>query len=86
VRRLVLFLLAVLAMTSCAPAPQESSGPASDAGAFPVTITHRFGATTISSGPKRIVALSFEEDALSLVGIAPVGHADNAYEPGRPYP
>lgn len=51
-----------------------------------MTITPKLGTTTIPAEPTRIVALSFEEDALSRVGISTVGHADNYYAAGEPYP
>jgi hypothetical protein len=51
-----------------------------------VDVEHALGTTTIPAPPTRIVALSFEEDVLSQVGVRTVGHADNSYAPGTPYP
>lgn len=51
-----------------------------------MTIEHALGTTTIPARPTRIVALSFEEDVLSQVGVTTVGHLDNLFEPGAPYP
>jgi iron-siderophore transport system substrate-binding protein len=83
---LVLVLLLAGVVSACGEprASRPAEGPT--APGFPVTITHKFGTTTIPAPPKRIVALSFEEDALSLVGLATVGRADNAFASGQPYP
>jgi iron complex transport system substrate-binding protein len=48
-------------------------GTASAESAFPVTVDHRFGTTTIRSEPKRIVVVGLvEQDALLAVGVVPV--------------
>ncbi len=80
-------VLVVTATAACGAGDPQPSGPeAGDApGAFPVTIEHRFGTTTIPAEPQRIVALGFEEDPLSQLGLTTVGHADNFAEPGQPY-
>jgi len=62
----------------------------SDAGsAFPVTVTHRFGETTIPSQPQRIVALGQTDcDPLIALGITPVAigsFADDWYDPVHPW-
>src|SRR5690606_29369791 len=45
--------------------------------AFPVTIEHEFGSTTVESAPTRIVAAGFNEaDFLLAFGIVPVGVRD----------
>lgn len=77
---------ATLLLAACGgPAPPTVSVSSGDAG-FPVTIEHAFGVTTIPAPPTRIVALSFEEDVLSRVGLTTVGHLDNFFESGAPYP
>jgi iron complex transport system substrate-binding protein len=44
-----------------------------DAAAFPVTVEHKFGATTIEAEPQRIVAIGYtEQDYLVALGVAPV--------------
>lgn len=55
---------------------------------FPVTVEHKFGSTTITEAPERIVALGFtEQDALLAVGVVPVavrywyGDTENAIFP-----
>jgi iron complex transport system substrate-binding protein len=51
-------------------APAESS---SGAGAFPVTIEHKFGSTTIETEPKRVTALGFsDQDPTLALGVVPI--------------
>ncbi|ALE84044.1 ABC transporter substrate-binding protein [Pseudonocardia sp. HH130629-09] len=85
----LLAILAVLALTACGGASEQGGDqpPAGQSsGTFPVTITHALGEATISAAPTRIVALSYEQDLLSQIGITTVGHNENAVTPGRPYP
>lgn len=58
-----------------APEPTAESAPDDDApAAFPVTIAHRHGATTIDRRPERVVTVGLtDQDALLAVGVAPVG-------------
>ncbi|WP_199429905.1 iron-siderophore ABC transporter substrate-binding protein [Qaidamihabitans albus] len=68
-------LSAALLLTSCAggdPGPANSpSGPSG--GEFPVTIEHKYGATTIEREPQRVVTVGLtEQDALLALGIVPV--------------
>jgi iron-siderophore transport system substrate-binding protein len=70
-------LLASLALALFAGCGSETTGqppaPAA-AGAFPATIKHKFGETTITSQPKRIVVVGLrEQDSLLALGIVPVG-------------
>lgn len=54
---------------TAAPAARGSAG-----GAFPVTIAHKFGTTTIKSEPKRIVTVGLtDQDAVLALGKVPVG-------------
>ena len=54
-----------------------SKGPGaekSEAGAFPVTIDHKYGSTTLEKAPARVVCVGLtEQDALLALGIVPVG-------------
>jgi iron complex transport system substrate-binding protein len=51
----------------------SSSGAAEDS-AFPVTIKHKYGETTIEKAPERVVSVGLlEQDALMALGIVPVG-------------
>jgi iron complex transport system substrate-binding protein len=58
------------------PSPQPSASAASGAtteAAFPATITHTFGETTVERAPTRVVCVGYtEQDALLALGIAPV--------------
>ncbi|MGD9526615.1 ABC transporter substrate-binding protein [Pseudonocardia sp.] len=79
-------LLAVLLLVAGCAAGAPGAPPVGS-GAFPVTITHALGTTVIPAEPRRIVALSYEEDALALVGVPVVGRAGNLYAAaGEPYP
>lgn len=54
-------------------AAQATSAPETGA-AFPVSIEHKYGSTTIEAKPERIVAVGLlEQDALLALGITPVG-------------
>lgn len=49
-------------------------GTEAEAGAFPVTIDHAFGETTIESEPKRVVTVGYaDQDAALALGVVPVG-------------
>lgn len=61
--------------TQTAPtaAVQPTTQP-TDAAAFPVTIDHKYGSTTITQQPQRIAVVGLtEQDALLALGITPVG-------------
>ena len=49
----------------------------SDAAAFPVTIEHKFGETTIDAEPERVVSIGYNEhDFLLALGVVPVALRD----------
>lgn len=57
-----------------AAGPPTAAGGGVEEGAFPVTITHRFGETTVDAEPKRVVCVGLkEQDDLLAVGVVPVG-------------
>jgi len=63
--------------TTSAPAPTDapatSDAPVGEA-AFPVSIEHKFGTTTIEAEPQRVVSVGFnDQDALLALGVVPVG-------------
>lgn len=63
-----------LALTACGGEEKSATpgGQEPATGAFPVTIEHRYGSTTIESEPKRIVVVGLtEQDALLSVGVVP---------------
>jgi iron complex transport system substrate-binding protein len=67
------------ACSSAEPAETSSEAPAAatDA-AFPVTIEHAHGETTIESKPERIVTLGWmTEDVVAALGVVPVGVPTN---------
>jgi iron complex transport system substrate-binding protein len=77
-RSLPLVLVAAVALSACAgttTADTASDAPG-DAGAFPVTIEHAFGATTISEKPVRVATVSWSNQEVPLaLGVVPVGMA-----------
>lgn len=73
----LILLLGLLAACSTGPATQRTSAPTdapADAGAFPVTIKHAFGATTVARPPTRIATVGWADaDFAVALGTAPVG-------------
>lgn len=75
-----LALTAAIALTGCAAgspgaesAAQTSLAGSAEAGAFPVSIEHAFGATEIAAEPSRVVTLGWAaEDAVLALGVVPV--------------
>jgi iron complex transport system substrate-binding protein len=83
-------LAAALLLAGCG---EDAAGPAAtpakaEAQAFPVTIEHKFGSTTITEAPKRIVVVGLrEQDALLALGIAPVATTEwYGNHPGAIFP
>ena len=51
--------------------------PGADEGAFPVTIEHKYGETTIEAAPERVVTVGLtDHDPVLALGVAPVGVTD----------
>ena len=78
--RLVLAaLLAGTALIGACAAPSGSEAPPPPApapatGAFPVTVEHAFGTTTVPAPPQRIVTVGYtEQDMVLALGQTPVG-------------
>jgi iron complex transport system substrate-binding protein len=71
-----LVLLTIVGCGSTAPAPapaSDAAAPSANA-AFPVTLPHKYGSTTIEGAPKRVVTVGLlEQDSLLALGIVPVG-------------
>jgi iron complex transport system substrate-binding protein len=90
----ILSLFVALLLTGCgeddgsdnpaAPGSAQESEP----GAFPVTIEHKFGSTTLEEAPKRVVVAGLrEQDSLLALGIVPVGTTEWYGEhPGAIFP
>ncbi|GAB4548495.1 MAG: iron-siderophore ABC transporter substrate-binding protein [Anaerolineae bacterium] len=65
-----LFCVAALALATTAITPISAQGQNA---AFPVTIEHKFGSTTIEKAPERIVVIGYsEQDAYFALGVKPV--------------
>jgi iron-siderophore transport system substrate-binding protein len=93
-RRFLTLLPVVLVLAACGSGDDGSSPPAANAsgtaesGAFPVTIRHKYGSTTIGSAPKRVVVAGLrEQDALLALGIVPVAATEwYGKHPGAIFP
>jgi iron complex transport system substrate-binding protein len=85
---LTLTLAACGSDDSDSPAEASSSGTGPEPGAFPVTIDHRYGSTTIDSAPERVVVAGLrEQDALLALGVVPVATTEwYADHPGAIFP
>lgn len=78
--------VAALALTACGGGTDNSSskkdssstaGAGAQSAAFPVTVAHKYGSTTIEKEPKRIVTLGLsDQDAVLALGVKPVGAVD----------
>jgi iron complex transport system substrate-binding protein len=68
--------LAVLFLAACgSDEPTRTASGA--AGAFPVTVEHKFGATEVPSEPKRVVTVGYTDQDITLaLGVVPVGVGD----------
>jgi iron complex transport system substrate-binding protein len=73
-RLLAVALTAVALLAGCSSGGgTATTSKSSGSGAFPVTIAHKYGSTTIRSAPKRIVVAGLtEQDALLALGVTPV--------------
>ncbi|HKU36053.1 MAG TPA: iron-siderophore ABC transporter substrate-binding protein [Paenarthrobacter sp.] len=71
-----------LTLTGCSTGPATTT-PASqqaESAAFPVTIKHAFGETTIKEQPKRVVTISWVNDDIAIaLGVVPVGVPKNEW-------
>ncbi len=78
IRQLIALLAVALLLSSCQsattdPGPSASGSSGSD-GAFPVTIEHAHGTTTIPAEPTRVVTIGWiTDDVVAGLGVVPVG-------------
>src|SRR5688572_5656079 len=79
-RRVSIFVFIIMLVISACGAPVTEEAVATEApatesadSAYPVTIDHKYGSTTISEFPERIVLVGLtEQDALLALGVVPV--------------
>jgi iron complex transport system substrate-binding protein len=66
----------------------DASAPAAEPSAFPVTIPHKFGETTITKAPERVVVAGLrEQDSLLALGVVPVATTEwYGNHPGAIFP
>lgn len=78
--RVAVVAVAALALSACGGgADKAESKPSAGAksGAFPVTVEHKYGSTTVDAEPKRVVTLGLsDQDAVLALGTKPVGSVD----------
>jgi len=90
--------LAVVALEGCtndandspaAAEPVDQPSATESASAFPVTVTHRFGETTVPAAPQRVLALGQTDcDPLIKLGVTPIAigsFLDDWYNPVFPW-
>lgn len=66
-------LLTLLALLVALPVIAQDDEETEEESPFPVTIEHKFGSTTITEAPERVVAIGYtEQDLLLAVGVTPV--------------
>src|SRR6185436_17073350 len=87
----VLLTLAAVLFSACGDEPDTDSSaaaPAAEPAAFPVTIEHKYGSTTITAAPKRIVVAGLrEQDSLLALGVVPVATTEwYGNHPGAIFP
>ncbi|MDP8930111.1 MAG: iron-siderophore ABC transporter substrate-binding protein [Actinomycetota bacterium] len=85
----LLVVVSCLALTACGVAPQPETAPpptavdGTEQAAFPRTLTHAMGTTTIPAPPQRVVVLDTGElDSVTALGITPVGAVRAPVEDG----
>src|SRR3954462_2413826 len=84
--RIVAAAAALLLLAGCGSTEEPDSTAArtgADGDAFPVSIEHTFGETTIEERPERIVVLGWSaQDTVYALGLTPVGMPSYPYGGG----
>jgi iron complex transport system substrate-binding protein len=92
IRIALALLLAAVLLTACGDDAETSASSAAasaaEPAAFPVTIEHKFGSTTIEQAPKRVVVAGLrEQDSLLALGVVPVATTEwYGTHPGAIFP
>ena len=74
--RLARYALLSLPFAACGGEAASTAKPAAG-GAFPVTVEHKFGSTTVEREPERVVTVGYtDQDAVLALGVVPVGVGD----------
>jgi len=79
--------LAATGLSACSTGSTSAKGESAasgqskaESGAFPVTIEHAYGETTIKEEPERVVALGWSDpDVVLSLGVVPVGASNNSW-------
>jgi iron complex transport system substrate-binding protein len=91
-RLIALTLLLTALVAGCGDDADTSGGgasaPTAEPSAFPVTIPHKFGETTITEAPERVVVAGLrEQDSLLALGVVPVATTEwYGNHPGAIFP
>lgn len=65
---------ALLVVTGCGSGETAQRPQSAASGAYPISIAHKYGSTTITAEPKRIVTVGLtDQDSLLALGVVPVG-------------
>ncbi|MFD3546609.1 iron-siderophore ABC transporter substrate-binding protein [Streptomyces sp. NPDC058655] len=77
--RVAVAAAAALVLSACGSGGEKtestpSAGASAKSAAFPVTVEHKYGSTTITAEPKKVVTLGLsDQDAVLALGVKPVG-------------
>lgn len=79
--------LLVAGLAACGTDDSAADTAGSDTLAQPVTVKHRFGETTVTTVPKRIVTIDLQwTDVMLAMGVEPVGYTVDSFMPDKKVP